>query len=481
LKLLNNKRSNAKKKKLLIIVLFQNLLDEKPYYAKNPAPPLPGLLLAGMTPPILDIEVLHEMVRPIDYKTSADFIALSFMDYLAPHAYEVAKRFKALGKTVVGGGKFASTFPDEVQPHFDSILVGEAQGIWPLMVEDMVNGRLKSRYYADPSLGLKNIPPPRYDLAEKKFSAPVVTEASRGCPHPCTYCQLNIRRLPYRTRPVEDVIRDLMSTSSIPWYKRKMAMILDNNLGGDLKFAKDLLREIAKLKFWGIGTQFSIECLRDNEFVELLAKARTRMAFIGMESLNTASLNGVQKKQNKVNEYKTLIEKLHSKGILTFTGMMFALEEDTKEYYETLPARLNEVGNAVILSSISIPLYGTPWYNRVLYEGRITDFDITHYEGDHLVFKHKTLEDEEIYAAYKKVNRLFFDWQNIFRRWKNIIKIQRKQEFENLPEFFLKIIMISFIYFKLSIFQRHHAQERVFKSVKQKINADRLEEFLKAE
>ncbi len=80
--------------KLLIIVLFQNLREEKPYYAPTPAPPLPGLLLAGMTPPIVAVEVLHEMARPIDYTTDADFVALSFMDYLAPHAFEVAARFR---------------------------------------------------------------------------------------------------------------------------------------------------------------------------------------------------------------------------------------------------------------------------------------------------------------------------------------------------------------------------------------------------
>ena len=92
-----------KKPKLLIIVLFQNLGEENPWYAQSPAPPLPGILLAGMTPDIVDVDVLHEMVRPIDYRTDADYVAISFMDYLAPHAYEVAARFKALGKVVVGG------------------------------------------------------------------------------------------------------------------------------------------------------------------------------------------------------------------------------------------------------------------------------------------------------------------------------------------------------------------------------------------
>lgn len=449
-----------KKPKLLIIVLFQNLKDADPYYARTPAPPLPGILLAGMTPPVVEIEVLHEMVRPIDYDTDAEFVAISFMDYLSPHAYEVAERFRALGKTVVGGGKFATTHPDEVQPHFDSILVGEAQNLWPVMVTDMVQGTLKPRYVAEAQPSLEDIPPPRYDLVESTFTVPIVTEASRGCPHPCTYCALNIKRLPYRMRPVSDVIRDLKAIKNLPWHKQKMAMILDNNLGGDLKNAKNLLREIAKLDFWGIGTQFSIECLRDDEFVDLLAKARCRMAFLGMESLNDKSLLGVQKRQNKVREYKECFAKLHRRGILTFTGLMFALDDDTAEYYETLSQRLDEVGTCVILSSISIPIFGTPWYHEVVREDRLVDPDISHYEGDHLVFRHKNLSDDQVYGAYKRTNRIFYSWKNIIRRWWRFMKIQEREE--SGGHFLRRLVLSTFIYFKLSIFQRHHAQHRVF-------------------
>ena len=449
-----------KKPKLLIIVLFQNLRDVPPYYPRIPSPPLPGLLLAGMTPPEVEVEVLHEMVRPIEYDTDADYIAISFMDYLAPHAYEVAARFRALGKTVVGGGKFASSHPEEVQPYFDAILVGEAQGVWPQMVYDMLAGTLKPRYDAGEMPSLENIPAPRYDLAEKQFAAPVVTEASRGCPHACTYCQLNIRRQPYRTRPIADVIRDLRSTGRLPWHKRKMAMVLDNNLGGNLAYTKALLREIARLKFWGIGFQFSIECLRDEEFVELLAKANCRMAFIGMESLNQASLAGVLKRQNKVEEYREAFEKLARRGILSFTGLMFALEEDTPEYYQTLPEQLARTGTTVILPSISIPIYDTPWYQQVRAEGRICDNDLSHYEGDHLVFRHRHLSPGEIFAAYRRVNRIFYSWKNIFKRWFRFMGKQSRRE--SRSEYLLKLFILTFIYFKLSIFQRHHAQARVF-------------------
>lgn len=450
-----------KKPRLLIIVLFQNLGEQRPYYARTPAPPLPGILLAAMTPPIVEVEVLHEMVRPIDYDTSADFVALSFMDYLAPHAYAVAARFRRRGKIVVGGGKFVSTFPDEAQPHFDSLLVGEAQGVWPRMVEDLVTGRLAPRYEAAAVPSLDDIPAPRYDLVERAFPVPVVTEASRGCPHPCTYCQLNIRRLPYRTRPVADVVRDLAAVRGLPWHRRTMAMLLDNNLGGNLPYAKTLLRALAALDHWGLGVQFSIECLRDDEFVELLAAARCRMAFIGLESLNEESLESVRKRQNRVDEYRSLLGKLHARGILTFAGLMFALERDTAEYYATLPERLEAINVSAILPSIAIPLYRTPWYRDVVNEGRLLVTDLSRYDGDHLVFRHPTLTEEAILSAYRRVNAAFYAWSAILRRWWRFLRLQRK--LERWPQFILKLAVTSFAYLEISLFQRHHAIERVLR------------------
>ena len=111
-----------------------------------------------------------------------------------------------------------------------------------------------------------------------------------------------------------------------------------------------------------------------------------------------------------------------------------------------------------------IPLYGTPWYYQVLAEGRITDFDISHYEGDHVVFRHKYLTEVQIYDCYKNVNRHFFSWKNILRRWLKIILKQQKGE--NAFQFAVKIFMVTFIYFKLSIFQKHHAEKKIYNRIK---------------
>jgi radical SAM superfamily enzyme YgiQ (UPF0313 family) len=240
-----------------------------------------------------------------------------------------------------------------------------------------------------------------------------------------------------------------------------MAMILDNNLGGDLENAKELLRAIAPLKFWAIGTQFSIECLRDDEFVDLLAKARCRMAFIGMESLNEKSLAGVRKRQNRVEEYRELFAKLHDRGILTFAGLMLAMEGDTMAYYASLPQRLAEIDVSAILPSISIPLYGTPWYVQAEAEGRILDHDLSHHEGDHVVFRHPNLPDEDIYAAYRFVTGEFYRWSSILQRWWKFLRRQKKTE--PLGGFLLKLLVTTFVYFEISWFQKHHTSHRIQK------------------
>jgi len=447
------------KPKLQIIVLYQNLGDEQAYYAKCPSPPLSGILLAGQTPDCMEVVVLHEMVRPIDYDTDADFIALSFMDFCAPHAYEVSARFQALGKTVIAGGRYPSTFTREVMPHFDVVVAGESERIWPGVVEDLLALKAEKLYTAPFSPSLEDIPPPRYDLVESVFDAPVVTEATRGCPFGCSYCALNIRTKPFRTRPVEDVIRDLKATAGLPIHKRKMAMIYDNNFGGDMKYAKKLLREIAKLDLWALGLQFSFNCLYDDTFVDLIEEANCTMAFLGLESLSQKSLQSVNKRQNKVSEYREQFLKLKERGILSFTGMMIALDEDTPEYYQELPDRLEEVDPSAIFLSISIPIPGTPFARDVEESGRIIDSDLAHYDGDHLVFDPRTVSREDVLDAFRQIMSTFYSWPNIGRRWWRLASTFLRARRSRSAMF--RLALMTFIFLKLSLFQRDRAKQKI--------------------
>jgi len=447
------------KPKLEIIVLFQNLGEQHRYYMRSPAPPLSGVLLAGLTPDIVDVSLRHEMIRPVDYDTDADFIALSFMDYCSPHAIEVARRFRALGKKVVAGGRYASTFPDRLAGHFDSVIEGEAERVWPQVVRDLVANRLRQRYRAPFAPDLDDIPPPRYDLVEPQYAIPLVTEATRGCPFRCSYCQLNIAPKPFRRRPIPDVIRDLTATEGLPYHKRRLAMVYDNNVGGDLKHAKALLREIAKLEMWAVGLQFTMNCLEDEEFVDLMVEARVAMAFLGMESLAEASLLGVNKGHNVVHRYEEQFRRLRERGILIFAGFMVGLPEDTPDYYRTVNAALDRVDPSAILSSIAIPIPGTPLHAEVAGSGRIVDHDLSHYEGDHLVFRPETVTPDEVLEAYERIPAAFYAWPRVARRWFRLMR-----DFWTSPHGRRRLVrspLLTMILLQLTWFQRYHLEHKV--------------------
>jgi hypothetical protein len=152
--------------------------------------------------------------------------------------------------------------------------------------------------------------------------------------------------------------------------------------------------------------------------------------------------------------------KLKRKGILTFTGMMLALDEDTKEYFDNLSAKLDEIDPSSILLSISIPIHGTPFYEKINNEGRIVDFDLSHYEGDHLVFSPKNVSEADVMEAFINVNRYFYSWKNILKRW---WRLMRAFSFQGrILKNPFKAVIISMVLFKLSIFQRDHAMKKVY-------------------
>jgi len=60
------------------------------------------------------------------------------------------------------------------------------------------------------------------------------------------------------------------------------------------------------------------------------------------------------------------------------------------------------------------------------------------------------------------------------------MKFVKKQSVqESIPQFVLKVLISTVIYFKLSIFQKHHAEERVFKGTRTRIKKDSEKTFVR--
>ena len=237
-------------------------------------------------------------------------------------------------------------------------------------------------------------------------------------------------------------------------------MFYDNNLGGDLGYAKELLHEISGLPFAGIGFQFSFNCLDDEEFVDLLAQAGGVMAFVGLESLNQASLDGVRKRHNRVEGYARSLARLRDRGIVSFSGMMLGLDADTAAYYDELPRLLDTAGPSAIMVSIAIPIPGTPLHTELQSAGRIADTDLSHYDGDHVIVEPRSVTGEQVLATASRVHRSFYSWAAIARRGLRLVADTLGSGRPWSPRAWRRAAVALVVFLSLSRFQRYHGRRK---------------------
>ncbi|MDP6933296.1 MAG: hypothetical protein QGG40_10290, partial [Myxococcota bacterium] len=170
-----------------------------------------GLLtVAACTPPDVDIRMVDEYCEPIDYDVSTDLVALSAKTSCVARAYQVAAEFRARGIPVVLGGIHGSLRPDEALEHVDCVVTGEAETLWPTVVEDFRAGKLEARYDADGFPPMDRVPAPRWPTGPGGRYLFQQIQTTRGCPFQCRFCSVpDISGQAFRFKPVDRVLGEL--------------------------------------------------------------------------------------------------------------------------------------------------------------------------------------------------------------------------------------------------------------------------------
>ena len=370
-------------------------------------PPVTGIHLAAITSPQHDVELFHEQVRAVPIDDKPDLVALSFFSGFARNAYVMADRYRALGVRVVAGGPHVSYWTEEALQHVDAVVVGEAETVWPSLLQDAERGTLQKIYRGAPAL-LTDLPTPRYDLLEKSFVIPRVLQATRGCPYTCSFCSVPDLNPGFRVRPIDDVIRDIADSRFVLPWQDKIVWFWDDNLLVKRRWAKDLLREMAGLGKWWL-TQASIDIVKDRELLDLMEKSGCIGIFLGIESLDDADLRRVDKRQNRAGEYKDAIARLHDRGICVMAGFISGFDDQTPDTIAATADRLNAIGVDVPFLSILTPFRGTPLYDQHLAAGRIlADRDWPHYNGYNVAFEPALMSPDELLRAHRAMWRRAF-------------------------------------------------------------------------
>jgi radical SAM superfamily enzyme YgiQ (UPF0313 family) len=371
---------------------------------------LSSLYVAAAMPPGVSVRIVDEEVEELDFDTDADLIGISFMTFNAPRAYEIADRFRARGKRVVVGGYHPSFLPDEAAGHADSVGIGEAEGMVPQMIEDFRRGALKPRYMAGP-VSLKGLPVPDRSLIRRGQYAPVDTvQATRGCPNRCSFCSITcFFHHQFRARPVDEVIDEIRPLS-------RNLLFMDDNITASKSYAEELFNRMIPLgKQW--FSQCSIRIAYDDRLLKAAAASGCRGLFVGLESLAQDNLQAWNKKFNKAKDFEWAIKRLHDHGIGVVPGIAFGYDGDTVQIFdETLDFLLRANADA-LQATILTPFPGTPLYDEIERQGRITDRDWSHYDFSHVVFAPLHMSPAELRAGHDRVLTKFYSWRNAGKRF----------------------------------------------------------------
>jgi radical SAM superfamily enzyme YgiQ (UPF0313 family) len=351
----------------MIFVKIELIVPAVEENARIPNLALP--ILAGLSPTDAQISFTDELLTPINLEKDlkeVDLVGITVLSKTALRAYKIADAYRKKRIPVVLGGIHPSALPEEAKEHADSVVIGEAEEVWPHLLEDVRMGNLKPFYRQEGYTELSKMPKPRRDILPKRGYLPLdVVQVSRGCPFRCEFCTVqNFFGEAFRSKPISDVVDEIRR---LP---HRWMMFNDDNIIGNPSYSKELLKALVPLKKKWFG-QASLSGLKKVENVEWLAKSGCTSLFIGFESLSKKNLMMSQKFQNDPSEYREIIESLHRHGIAICGSFVFGFDEDDPSVFEETVSFAIQTKLFSAIFMILTPYPGTAFYHRVKNEGRL--------------------------------------------------------------------------------------------------------------
>ena len=369
------------------------------------------LSVAAATPTGHCVRILDELVEPLRFNEDCDLVGITAMTALAPRAYEIADRFRALGKTVVMGGFHATFSPAEALAHVDAVVCGEAEGAWETLLADAAAGRLRRVYRNGAPADLSRLRPvPRRLLHRRGYATVHAVQTARGCDHGCSFCSVTTfhgRR--WRARPIESVVEEIAAIGE------RAFIFMDDNLAADPTRAKEIFRRLIPLKKKWVS-QCAVTAADDGEFLSLAAQAGCVGLFIGLESFDGGSLEGVCKEFNHVERYRDAIRRIHSHGICVEAGIVVGFDNDTRAVFGRTLEALDSLGIDAAQISILTPLPGTPLFDRMEAQGRILRRDWRRYDFRSVVLNPAHMAPEDLQAGADWLYACFYSPWRVVRR-----------------------------------------------------------------
>ncbi len=406
--------------------------ESEPMHNNNPFMPLSLPLLAASAPDneytIIDLLAGDTIL----FDEPADLVGISARFTSEKRAYEIADSFRGRKVPVVLGGPQVSARPFEAIKHADTVVVGEGEQLWPVLLKDVKQDDLKQFYvcahepfdsgeytlhqintYSD----LENFPIPLRHLVKQKYVFDTVF-ASRGCPIGCDFCTVSsLFGKPFRLRPVEEVVAEIQTL------KRRYYYLIDDTVFGKTSTYDyyselyDTLAQVKKRKYW--TGQANLDAVADKKGREVIRKAQQAgllYAAVGIESINPVTLKksgairkaGVKSAEDIVSRMKENIRFIQDLGIIVSGWFVLGYEDDTIDTYYRTCEFCEEMNILPAVFPVNA-LPGTPLYNRMEEQGRIRDTRFSN-------IYHPEIRDDDIAKALHYIVKNGYSFKSNLKR-----------------------------------------------------------------
>src|SRR6202035_2927872 len=155
-------------------------------------------------------------------------------------------------------------------------------------------------------------------------------------------------------------------------------------------------------------------CHRIPNFIPKAARAGCTAVFIGLENINPESLMGTKKRQNKIWEYREMLQAWKRAKALTYAGYILGFPTDTPESTaRDIEIIKQELPIDLLEFFFLTPLPGSEDHQRLHRAGVPMDPDMNNYDLEHACTGHPIMSKETRAKVYQDAWRQYYSDEHV--------------------------------------------------------------------
>ena len=370
---------------------------------------------------IIDVDGVIERIKA----AGSGFVGLvGVQSNQFPRAVDLTRQFRGAGLPVVIGGFHVSgcismlpELPEDIlaaQSLGAVFYAGEGEGRIGDLLKDIDSGTPKPVYnflHDMPGMEAATLPILPREVVRRIAGHYASFDAGRGCPFQCSFCTIiNVqgRKSRYRTPDdVEGIVRANAAQGITRFF------VTDDNFARNKNW-EPILDRLVKLKEEDgfkirLLLQVDTLCHRIPRFIEKAARAGCNMVFIGLENINPESLMGTKKRQNKIWEYREMLQAWKWAGVMTWAGYILGFPTDTPaSIRRDIEIIKQELPIDILEFFCLTPLPGSEDHKKLYLKGVPMDPDMNKYDLEHVLTAHPVMSKVEWEGIYRDAWTIYY-------------------------------------------------------------------------